>query len=58
MEVTGGSSAEELQAAGVLKRDPCAGLKRKHAIHQQVSLFCMEPALGDAVISPVRSVSR
>ena len=41
----------------VLKRDSFAGLKRKHAIHQQESLSWMEPALGDAVISPVRSVS-
>ena len=46
-----------------LGRQPCIAnpstvLKRNHAIKQQVSLFWMEPALGDAVISSVRSDSR
>ena len=38
--------------------NPSTVLKRNHAIKQQVSLFWMEPALGDAVISSVRSDSR
>ena len=38
-----------------LGRQPCIAnpstvLKRNHAIKQQVSLFWMEPALGDAVM--------
>ena len=45
----------------VLTRNPSRSstvLKRNHAVKQQVSLFWMEPALGDAVISSVRSESR
>ena len=44
----------------VLTRNPSRSstvLKRNHAVKQQVSLFWMEPALGDAVSSSVPSVS-
>ena len=40
------------------QRNPSTVLKRNYAIKQQMSLFWMEPALGDAVVSSVRSVSR
>ena len=40
------------------QRNPSTVLKRNYAIKQQMSLFWMESALGDAVISSVRSVSR
>ena len=39
------------------QRNPSTVLKRNYAIKQQMSLFWMEPALGDAVMSSVRSVS-
>ena len=41
----------------VLKRNSATILKRNYAMNPRVSLFWMGPALGDAVISSVRSVS-
>ena len=42
----------------IAQPNPSTVLKRNYAIKQQMSLFWMEPALGDAVISSVRSESR
>ena len=62
-DVWGGSwdnNRAQRNPSTVLKRNHAITtvLKRNHAIKQQVSLFWMEPALGDAVISSVRSESR